>query len=328
MTTQISLFEQPTTNLPAHLSYASGVSSDIALGGMGRNRIGLKGSRFRLIVNGQEEAVVESSSIEVVIVGAAKGVGRIYYGGDYDPDTKTHPLCYSADGIAPGSDVTAPQAVKCAQCPQNQKGSKITQTGQKTKACTYFKRLAVVLLDDPAHRVFQLDGKALTIFGEGEPARNQFTLNEYSKKLNTRGWDVTHLITKLSFDTKSSVPKLYFSPVRLVDADEAEWIKPLINSEDVQETVKITAITDTADAETEAPAAAPPPPAPKPAAPAKPQPIPAKAAPAPAAKAEPVKIVKAAPKPPEPPKVQEVESSGNEELDDFLSKLDDDKLEG
>jgi hypothetical protein len=324
MGTHLSLFDSPTAQLPAHLSYSSGVSSDIALGGMGRNRIGLKGSRFRLIVNGQEEAVLESNSMEVVIVGAAKGVGRIYYGGDYDPDTKSHPLCYSPDGIAPGSDVAAPQALKCAQCPQNQKGSKITQTGQKTKACTYFKRLAVVLLDDPAHRVFQLDGKALTIFGDGEPARNLFTLNEYSKKLNTRGWDVTHLITKLSFDTKSSVPKLYFSPVRLVGEDEADWIKEIINSEDVQETVKITAITDASDADTEAPAAQQA----APEAPKAPEPKAApKAAPATVPKAEAVKIVKAAPKAPEPPKVKEVESSGNEDLDAFLGALDSDKLE-
>jgi hypothetical protein len=248
MGTAISLFDTPTNNLPAHLAaFNSGVSTDLMLGGIGRNKIGFKGSRFRLIVNGQEESVLESLSMDVVIVGAAKGVGRIFFEGQYDPDTKVHPTCYSADGVAPGADVTNPQSVKCANCPQNEKGSKIANDGTKTKACNYFKRLAVVWLGDPQHRIFQIDAKAMSIFGDGEPARNLFTLNEYAKKLNTRGWDVAHLVTKLSFDTESSVPKVYFSPVRLLDETEAGWVQELVNSDEVLQTVTITAITDASD---------------------------------------------------------------------------------
>jgi hypothetical protein len=329
-TAVVSFFDQPVNETPQYLqTFDSGISKDLALGGMGRNRIGLKGNRFRLIVNGIEEAILEQNSMELVIVGASPGVGRLFFGADYDADVKSHPLCYSADGITPGQDVINPQSVKCAVCPQNQKGSKITQGGDKTKACSYFKRMAVSWLGDDKHRVFQLDGKALTIFGQGEPAQNKFTLSEYGNKLKTRGLDPAHMVTKVSFDPQSSVPKLYFSPLRMITEEEAGWVQDLVNSEEVKSVVTITAITDASDAESEAPAVqsapvAKPVVAPKPAA-AAPRPVaqpkPA-AAPAPAPTVAKATLVKAAaPKPAPAPVVKEVET-GNSDLDAFLSQLD------
>lgn len=259
MGTEISLFDQPN-QMPAYLdAFTSTLGTDLALGGFSGNRIGLKGSRFRLIVAGQEEAILETFHLDVIIVGAAPGVARMFFGGNYDPDEKTHPLCYSADGVTPGADVINPQSVKCINCPQNEKGSKITDTGVKTKACNYFKRMVVALADgDPEHRIFRLDAKAMTIFGEGEAAQNKFTLNEYSKKFSTRGLDPSKFVTRLSFDPNSSVPKLYFSPHRVITEEEAPWVMDLVHSEDVKLASVITAITDTSDAEAESPAAAQP----------------------------------------------------------------------
>jgi hypothetical protein len=258
MNNAMSLFDQPNPQLPAYLgAFNSALGTDLALGGFSGNRIGLKGSRFRLIVNGQEEAILETFNLDVIIVGAAPGVARIFFEGNYDPDgaTKAHPVCYSSDGVTPGADVTNPQSLRCATCPQNEKGSKISDNGVKTKACNYFKRMMVTLVDDPEHRLFKLDGKAMTIFGEGVPAQNKFTLNEYAKKFSTRGLDPAHFVTRLSFDPDSSVPKLYFSPLRVITEDEAPWVMDLVNSEDVKAGVMITAITDASDAEQEAPGA-------------------------------------------------------------------------
>lgn len=258
MANEMSLFDQPM-QLPAYLqAFNSNLGTDLGLGGFSGNRIGLKGSRFRLIVNGQEEAILEQFHLDVVIVGAAPGVSRIYFGGNYDPDEKAHPLCYSADNVTPGADVLVPQSPRCATCPQNEKGSKITQEGVKTKACNYFKRMMVSLVDDPEHRLFRLDAKSMSIFGEGEGAHNKFTLNEYSKKFSTRGLDPAHYVTRLSFDPNSNVPKLYFSPLRTITEEELPWVMDLVHSDDVKIGVTITAITDATDAESEAPAAAAP----------------------------------------------------------------------
>lgn len=336
MGTQISLFDQPNTNLPAHLqTFTSEVGKAMTIGGAGYNKIGLKGGRFHIIVNGQEESVLETFSTEVIIVGAAEGVSRIYFEGQYDSDTKTHPVCYSPTGVEPGADVTNPQSMKCANCPQNQKGSKVTPDGTKTKACQYFKRLGVVALFDPAHRIFQLDCKALTIFGEGQPAQNKFTLNEYAKKLKTRGLDPAHIVTKLSFDTDSSVPKLYFSPVRLITEEEAAWVQEIVQGDDVKQVTEIRAITDASDAESEGPAADVAAPAPSPAPKAAPAPAakPAAAQSAPAPKVTVVrqtvpKATVAAPQPapakaPAPaPAPAVTETAEDDELAAFLNQLD------
>jgi hypothetical protein len=239
-------------------------------------------------------------------------------------------LMLGGDGVTPGADVTHPQSIKCASCPQNQKGSKITADGTKTKACTYLKRLAVVLVGDDQHRLFQLDGKAMTIFGEGEPHQNKFTLNEYAKKLNIRGYDVAHLVTKLSFDINSSVPKLYFSPVRTITPDEAIWVQELVGGEEVKLITTISAITDTSDTASEAPAAAPTPaPAPQAApapAPQATKPVTVAAKPAvtivkavgvPAAKATPATGAGAAPAP-----QAQVEEVTDDSLDEFLKSLE------
>jgi hypothetical protein len=317
----------------------------MALGGFSGNRIGLKGSRFRLLVNGQEEAILETFHLDIIIVGASPGVGRIFFGGNYDPDEKAHPLCYSADGITPGADVINPQSVKCAICPQNEKGSKITQEGVKTKACNYFKRLVVALADgsDPEHRLFRLDAKAMTIFGEGLPAQNKFTLNEYSKKFSTRGLDPAKFVTRLSFDPESSVPKLYFSPLRVITEDEVPWVMDLVHSEDTKINATITAITDASDAEAEAPAAAQPAPAVKsnasaPAATVAPRAAPGltpkivttgkPAAPAPVAapvivKTAPLAAVRpATPAPAVAAPVQEIGAADDVDLNDFLKNLE------
>lgn len=288
MNTQLSIFDAAPGQLavPSYLqAFGSNLGTDLSIGA-GRNRLGLKGNRFRLIVNGIEEGIVESTSLDVVIVGASPGVGRIFFDGVYNEDEKMHPACYSADGIAPGADVTNPQSVKCATCPQNEKGSKITQDGTKTRACNFFKRLAVAIVADDLKRVFQLDAKALTIFGQGESARNLFTLSEYSNKFKTRGLDPAHYVTRLTFDVNSSVPKLYFSPLRFVEENEAVKIQELVNSDDTKFICTITAITDASDAVSEEPAV--------PQA-ATPTAAPAPVAPAPAPKAPVQTIVKTAP---------------------------------
>jgi hypothetical protein len=244
-------------NVPAYLqAYRSETGKNLVVGGPGRNRIGLKGSRFRLVVNGQEEGVIDENYLDVVIVGAAPGVSRLYYADAYDANEKVAPTCYSKDGITPENDAKVKQSEKCATCPQNEKGSRITDAGAKTRACSFFKRLAVVLPSEPT-RVFQLDCKSMSIFGEGKPAQNKFTLGEYGKKLSTRGVDPAHVVTRLSFDTDASVPKLLFTPTRYLEQDEAPVIAEVSEGADVKAILEITMATTDLSHETDAPAPAP-----------------------------------------------------------------------
>src|SRR5674476_1451959 len=187
MTQQLATldFKAPGSG-PAYLqAYRSSIGKNLVMGGGGRKRIGLKGNRFRLVVNGQEEGIIDENYLDLIMVGAAPGVSRIYYADAYDPGVKQPPTCYSKKGDVPEADSHVVQSESCATCPQNEKGSRVTDTGGKVKACGYFKRLAVVMPSDLT-RVFQLDCKSMSIFGDSKSAQNKFSLKDFSKKLETR----------------------------------------------------------------------------------------------------------------------------------------------
>jgi hypothetical protein len=245
---EISFFSNPAAR-PQHLAlFTSGVGSALVVGGSGRNRIGVKGNRFRMIVGGSEERVVDENYIDGVIVGASPGVSRIFYGAGYDPTVKAKPTCYSVDGVKPAADVHMPQSVVCQNCPQNEVGSRVSDDGRKTRACGFFKRLAFVPLMDPDHRIFQIDLKSMSVFGEsGLEGQNKFTLGQYAKKLQLHGYDPAHMVTRLSFDTDASVPKLFFSPNRTIAEEEVSWVTEAIGNDDIKTITTISAQTTEGD---------------------------------------------------------------------------------
>lgn len=203
---------------------------------MGGNRIGLKGSRFRIIVNGKEEGIVDANYFDVIILGAHEANSRIFYENAYKSNEKNSaPSCYSADGVAPPDDVKVKQSEKCAICPQNVTGSKITDSGYKTKACGYFRRLVVMMAGDLAGTAYQLDVKAMGLFGDSHANTNQYSLNDYIKFVSARNVDMGVLVTRLSFDTDQSVPKLLFAANRYVTQEEMAVVRERAVAEDVRQ---------------------------------------------------------------------------------------------
>lgn len=221
------------SQLPAHLQGRSlGVTDNFMQGiYVGGNRIGLKGSRFRLIVAGKEEGVFEENYLDVIFLGASDAVGRLYYKGAYQAKENTPPTCYSANGITPAEDVHQKQSAKCDICPMNVKGSKISD-GQKYKACGYFRRLVVMLPGDD--RVYKLDVKAQGLFADPSSDKKKMGLNDYIKFCGNRGMDLGTIITRLSFDTDSSTPKLFFAASRYVTTDEIDMVEQLVGSDEVE----------------------------------------------------------------------------------------------
>jgi hypothetical protein len=225
MSKELSLLDAPFT-LPAYLQgIDSGISAELmaAVGGQSLNRIGTKGSRFRQVVLGEEVGVFDENYLDVIIVGAAPAVSRRFYTGAYDSSgDNAPPTCYSVDGLFPAEDVHQKQAEKCNLCAQNIKGSKTTDTGGKAKACSYFRRLVVVLAGDTEGMLYRLDVTSMGLFGESQAKAQKYALNDYAKALKSRGLDAGILVTRLSFDTDQSVPKLLFQPARCItEADVA-----------------------------------------------------------------------------------------------------------
>jgi hypothetical protein len=322
MSNSIDLFSGGNPSVPAHLrNVQGGLTDSIAdtIGGEAVPTIGLKGSRFRLKEGGQELAVRDEHFLDVVIVAAAPAISRIYYAQSFGSDEQQKPACFSADGVKPSPESEMPQCASCALCPQNEKGSRISDNGQAAKACSYYRRLGVSLLGDTSGKVYRLDVKSMGLFGEGNGLAKSF--NEYVKFLRSRNAELTTLVTRLTFDTEASVPKLLFQAARWLTAEEYEVSKNH-DREAADNAVRIeykgTSVSLQAEAVLdipgERPAAleAPKPTPPKPA-PARTKPV-AVPAPAPAP-------VQAAPAPVAPPKPAPVADS-MDDLDSLLDALD------
>lgn len=244
MSNELTINADSPLTLP---SYLQGVDTDVSANllatvTLGGNRIGLKGSRFRLVVNGKEEGVFEENYLDVVIVGAYPATSRMYYADTYDADVKSAPTCYSADGIAPSDDVKNKQSDKCATCPMNEVGSKI-YNGHKGKACAYFQRLVVMLPGDESGNYYRLDVKAMGLFGDSHKAQHKYNLKDYIKFVAARNVDIGKLVTRISFDVDASVPKLLFSANRFVTAEEFEAVRLAVTSEEVKAMVAVSMAT-------------------------------------------------------------------------------------
>jgi hypothetical protein len=247
MSTQLATInlDSPQALVPAYLqNLHTRVFTNIS-SGFGRNRISLKGNRFRLIVDNQEESVIETNYLDVIIVGltSMSEVSRMYFEGTYNADVKANPVCYSTNGIKPNDDVKIKQSDKCAMCPQNEKGSRANANdGFKSRACQMFKRVAVILPEHP-DRVFQLDCKPMSLWAESRPNENKYCLRDYLAKFKTRGHDPAHAITRLSFDTEYSVPKLLFSAAAWIPQELVSTVVELTESDEVKTILEITAST-------------------------------------------------------------------------------------
>jgi len=247
--------------VPAHLAARVGVQSALAQsltgglssGGTGESypRISIKGARFR-IIDGDTETVLDSTTLEVVIVGANPRLSKIWYAKQWTPDAEpSAPDCYSLDGIGPDPQATNPQNDLCASCPQNAWGSKVTPQGQQIKACADQKRLAVVAADDPNGPVYLLQVTPAALKG----------LNQYQKELSVRGIPPEIVKTKVSFDTDASFPKLKFSFGGFLEEDTQAIVDELFGSTKVKDITGETPRTAVAVPKIAAPA----PVAPKPA---------------------------------------------------------------
>lgn len=306
--------------LPEHLQNMPTIVGPMSQGDT-RNRIGLKGREFHVFKGGIEEGVLETKYADVVIVGAYPHISRNYYDKAYEDNVAAAPVCYSTDGKTPSANASIPQSDKCETCPQNQKGSSIAG-GEKSKACGFLRRIAVILVGDPEFTVFSLDLKSMSIWDddrEGKGHNGKFSFTNYAKKLAAHHIDPGKVITRLTF-TADSVPALQFQAIGYVDAEQVTKIVELVESDAIKPALNMELgnnATDTTPAipapqiaapkapaprvaaPQPAPAARVAPPAPKPV-PARPAAVPARPVPAPAPRIAPrIAAPIAAPLPPE-----------------------------
>ena len=186
-------------------------------------RISLRGSKFRMIVNGQETARSPKPEMDVVVVNAAPDVSRTFYAKTFDPNAVGLPDCWSNDGKRPDPKAPAPQCNTCEDCPKNIAGS---GTNGKGRACRFSRRLAVVLANNVGNSdVYQLTLPATSLFGKAK-GEDDMALDAYVKHLAGFNYSITRVVTEMRFDESAESPKLFFRAARsLTDAEIAAVVE-------------------------------------------------------------------------------------------------------
>ena len=221
-----------SAKLPASIAKAFSISFDDFSTGQkgGFPVISIKGKVFH-IKRGDEKTLVTkpdsdgepAASLEVIVLKTHPGVAKTYYSKGFSEGSVEKPDCYSNDGTAPAADAQSPQAKKCAACPHNQWGSKITEDGKKGKSCADVKRLAVA----PAGQIN--DPMLLRV-----PAASLKTWDQYVDLLKKRGVPPPAVVTKVGFDYTVAHPALTFKPIGFIDEAMAVEVKEVLDTDAVQ----------------------------------------------------------------------------------------------
>jgi len=223
--------------LPAYLKKfnVEELNADLtAHAGGGFPVMSIKGKKWTVVRDGEKNVLPNpkdpespATSIDVVIIKANKGTSKVFYLKGYDPESsdKQKPDCYSSDGVSPAADAQSPQSKKCATCPHNQWGSRITEKGaSKGKACNDTVRLAIA----PAGQVN--DPMLLRV-----PPASIRNLGEYGQLLAKRGVGYNMVVTKIGFDVEAESPKLTFKPVGFLDDASYTEVQEVMESDIVRD---------------------------------------------------------------------------------------------
>lgn len=235
MANDMTLF-QNGANLPAHLQGASQRAAELNKGAVqgtggagGVDRISIKQSKFRLIEGGEEVQVLHVGAIDVAVLRVNDGVTKTYYETQWKPGQEPEaPTCYSDDGVMPSPNADKQQARTCAECPHNAWGSRVNQhTGAESKACSDSKSLAVVAADNIArNKVYRLSVPAASLKDWGK----------FVKQLSSVNPPIPYnaVVTRVSFDTDATFPKLFFSPTRYLTAEEYAAAEERFDEENIK----------------------------------------------------------------------------------------------
>ncbi len=228
--------------LPAHLQGAIGKAEfDEFSGGVtsGFSVISYRGRTWRVKKGGEEQVYLNADdeavqSIEVVLLKSNPLPSKVFYEEKYNEGDSGAPACWSADGHKPDPGVEKPVHPTCQSCPNNAWGSKISENGNKTRACSDVRRCAVAFN-------YQIEE-----FTRGERAADDIdvmllrippaTLNplkDYVEKmLKPKGVAPFMLITKVGFDNEVAYPKLTFKGLRFLSEEEFAVATTLRNGEE------------------------------------------------------------------------------------------------
>jgi len=208
----------------------------VAGGSRGNNkRISIDGGVFRKIVNGKEIGSIEDRHMNIIFVKMSHDPARNYYASAFQKGVKASPVCWSSNSKTPDAGVKTPMSDSCSNCEKSIKGS---GNGGMGTACRLSWRTAIVLPNDPSGDVMQFVIPATSCFGDEDNGRWPF--RPYVQMLVNNNVSASRVITKMQFDTKASVPRVIFSAVGAVQADDYAIVRTQGQSQAAENAVKLT----------------------------------------------------------------------------------------
>ena len=193
--------------------------------------VSLRGKSWKVKYRGEEHLIKRSpgfdakgrplpeapvTGLEVIIVGISPIITKQYYSTGYvdsgDKSSGPVPDCYSTDGVTPDSASPSIQAASCAVCQHNKFESRKREDGSfgKGKACSDNRKIAVVPDGDPENEIY--GGPMMLRL----PATSMPNFATYAGQLGTHGFDVSQVVTVMSFDETATHPELVFTAKDLI----------------------------------------------------------------------------------------------------------------
>ena len=194
------------------------------LGGSGLNlkRISIRGGKWRVMSSGEQVAISNSDTLDVVVLNAAPHVSRYWYNKGYDGKNVGAPDCWSNDGVRPDAKAKSPQANACEGCPKNIAGS---GTNGQGRACRYARRLALGLVGEHgvSDDVYQIQLPPTSLFGKAKD-ENHMGLDAYVRHLAAYSYSITGVVTEMRFDPNAESPRIYFRAVKRLNDEQREFV--------------------------------------------------------------------------------------------------------
>jgi hypothetical protein len=240
--TAVSVLDQfDPGKLPAHMADMA-EDSNIAPK-MTVPSLSYEGKTWTVIKDGEKKKLMRKNedgdqepitTFQGVILGYAPRRGRAYYEGAYDPNKISAPTCWSDDGVKPHASIDEPVNPKCDGCPMSIKGSRQTDQGKASVACSQHLLLAVVPAAKLDFTPLRLKLAITSIWDKDQTEAGWYAFDQYLDQFRAKKVPHTAMVvTKFRFDPNVAFPKVMFQPARWLTAEELEVVKPIVKSDEV-----------------------------------------------------------------------------------------------
>lgn len=193
--------------------------------------VGYKGKNWSLRLRGETYHFVRPDDgsplafLDVIVLRQLNTKSKSYYPKDsyQDGQMGVRPICAALDGVTPDSDIATPQSTACATCPRNV--FKLTPDGKKTRECSDYKRLAVLILPSLTKQL--LGAPLMEPVFLRVPAASLNDLALLGDGMAGQGFHFSSYITRIGFNPEKAHPQMTFRALQPLTDREGPLVLPM-----------------------------------------------------------------------------------------------------